>query len=163
MEHIWLFTHKKEGDPEKEEASSALWRHSKEEHGGSMRVEDWRSSVISSHFTALNRQITEAVLISGEGGGGKVRLLNSKHEFGANLLLEVVVMKGEQVLGHRNPKRKRWPHTPQTGEDAEEARAMREEAQVVREDVREADTPHTAVPITQVVERGQINLLPLQG
>ena len=55
MEHIWLFTHKKEGDPEKEEASSALWRHSKEEHGGSMRVEDWRSSVISSHFTALNR------------------------------------------------------------------------------------------------------------
>ena len=28
-------------------------------------------------------------------------------EFGANLLLEVVVMRGEQNLGHRNQKKKR--------------------------------------------------------
>ena len=26
-EHMWLFAHRKEGDPEKQEASSALWRH----------------------------------------------------------------------------------------------------------------------------------------
>ena len=102
QEHMWLFTNRKEGDPDKGEASSVLWHHSKEEHGGALRKEDWRSAVISTHFTALNRQVSEAVKIS-EGGGGRqggtggggVRLLNSKQEFGANLLLEVVVMRGE--------------------------------------------------------------------
>ena len=36
-----------------------------------------------------------------------MRLLNNKHEFGANLLLEVVVMRGDQILEKRNPKRRR--------------------------------------------------------
>ena len=36
-----------------------------------------------------------------------MRLLNNKQEFGANLLLEVVVMRGDQVLGRRNQKRRR--------------------------------------------------------
>ena len=36
-----------------------------------------------------------------------MNLLNNKQEFGANLLLEVVVMRGDQVLGQRNAKRKR--------------------------------------------------------
>ena len=58
----------------------------------------------------MNRQVTEAVHIS-NGGENKrrreVRLLNSKQEFGANVLLEVVVMRGDQVLGQRNQKRRR--------------------------------------------------------
>ena len=104
-EHMWLFVHKKDGDPEKGEANSVLWRHSREEHGGGMKVEDWRSRITSAHFNALNRQVTEAVVISG-GGGGAI-LLNNKQEFGANLLLEVVVMRGDQILGRRNGKRRR--------------------------------------------------------
>ena len=107
-EHLWLFTHKKEGDPTKDEASPVLRIHSRDSHEGAMTEEDWRSKVVSTHFGALNRQVTEAVKISGGGGGGGgVRLLNNKQEFGANLLLEVVVMRGDQVLGTRNPKRRR--------------------------------------------------------
>ena len=120
-EHLWLFTNKKEGDPAKQEASSVLWKHSKEDHKGELRVEDWRSSIISSHFSALNRQVTEAVLISGNGEDRRrkrIRLLNSKQEFGANLLLEVVVMRGDQVLGQRNPKRRNCG-TPKKEEDKE--------------------------------------------
>ena len=49
--------------------------------------------------------MTEAILIA-EGGGG-ARLLNNKQEFGANLILEVVVMRGDQVLGRGGHKRKR--------------------------------------------------------
>ena len=109
-EHMWLFVNKKEGDPEKLEASSVLWKHSKEDHKGELRMEDWKSSVVSTHLTALNRQVTEAVHIS-NGGENKrrreVRLLNSKQEFGANVLLEVVVMRGDQILGQRNQKRRR--------------------------------------------------------
>ena len=74
-----------------------------------MREEDWSSKVTSTHFTALSRQVTEAVQIA-EGMEG-VRLLNNKQEFGANLLLEVVVMRGDQVLGQRNEKRKRGGRT----------------------------------------------------
>ena len=48
--------------------------------------------------------MTEAIFIA-EGGGG-ARLLN-KQEFGANLILEVVVMRGDQVLGRGGHKRKR--------------------------------------------------------
>ena len=105
-EHLWLFDHKKEGDPAKDEASSVLWAHSRDCHNGVMGGGDWRSKVISTHFGALNRQVTEAVMIA-NGGGEGVRLLNNKQEFGANLLLEVVVMRGDEVLGRRNPKRRR--------------------------------------------------------
>ena len=49
-----------------------------------MKEEDWQSSILSTHTKALNRQVTEAVLISENGGGGRtVKLLNSKQEFGA--------------------------------------------------------------------------------
>ena len=101
-EHMWLFSKKKEGDPSKNEASSALWIHSREAHGGEMVEGDWSSSIILTHIKALNRQVTEAVLISGgggeRGGGRTVRLLNSKQEFGANLMLEVVVMRGGEII-----------------------------------------------------------------
>ena len=63
-EHMWLFTHKKDGDPEKGEASSVFWKHSRDAHGGVMREEDWSSKITSTHFTALNRQVTEAVTIA---------------------------------------------------------------------------------------------------
>ena len=39
---------------------------------------------------------------SKERGGRTVRLLNSKLEFGANLILEVVVVRGEEVLRQRS-------------------------------------------------------------
>ena len=53
-EHMWLFTNKKKGDPEKEYASSALWRHSKEAHGGQMREGDWRLKITSTHKSPLH-------------------------------------------------------------------------------------------------------------
>ena len=37
-EHMWLFVHKKSGDPAKQEANSVLWNHSRDEHDGVMRV-----------------------------------------------------------------------------------------------------------------------------
>ena len=83
-EHLWLFSHKKEACPEIcmkrhkcSSSDSALWRHSKEAHGGTLRVEDWRVTLTSTHRGALSRQVTEAVRISNEGLGS---LLNSKHE-----------------------------------------------------------------------------------
>ena len=94
-----------EGDPAKQEANSVLWKHSRDEHRGDMKEGDWRSKITSTHLTALNHQVTEAVLIS--RGKEGTNLLNNKQEFGANLLLEVVVMRGDQVLGTRNEKRKR--------------------------------------------------------
>ena len=119
-EHMWLFRNRKEGDPEKNEASSALWRHSRDNHDGRMREEDWCSKVTSSHMKALNRQVTEAVRIAWKNK--EVDLLNSKHEFGANLLMEVVIMRGDHVLGARKPKRKRnlveeLPHVGREEED----------------------------------------------
>ena len=68
-EHMWLFTHKKDGDPEKGEASSVFWKYSRDAHGGVMQEEDWSSKVTSTHFTALSRQLAEAVQIA-EGKGG---------------------------------------------------------------------------------------------
>ena len=103
-----------------------MWMHSRDEHGGRMREEDWQSSILSTHTKALNRQVTEAVLISEKGGGGRtVRLLNSKQEFGANLMLEVVVMRGHEVLGKRNTKRKQEEQV-RRGEAREEARGPAE-------------------------------------
>ena len=94
---MWLFIHKKDDDPEKREANLVFWKDSMEEHGGGMGVEDWRSKITSTHFNALNRQVTEAVKIS-EGGGGAI-LLNNKQKFGANLLLGVVAMRGTKYWG----------------------------------------------------------------
>ena len=104
-EHMWLFEHKKEGDPEKQEASSAFWRHSRDAHNGEMRIEDWKSSVTSSHRTALGRQVTEAMTIA--AGHKNLVLLNSKFEFGANAVSELLVMRGGLILGDRNQKRRR--------------------------------------------------------
>ena len=80
-EHFYLFKQRKEGDPEKNEASSALWLHSKAKHDGKMKIVHWKTKILSSHRTALNRQVTEATIISNEGVDS---LLNSKNEFGAN-------------------------------------------------------------------------------
>ena len=44
-----------------------------------------------------------------------VKLFNNKLEFGANLLLEVVVMRGDQILGGRNEKRGRGGRTHANG------------------------------------------------
>ena len=68
-------------------------------------MEDWKSSITSSHRTALGRQVTEAMDIA--RGHSNVVLLNSKHEFGANAINELIVMKGGMILGQRNQKRKR--------------------------------------------------------
>ena len=64
-EDLWLFTHRKEACPEIclkrhkcSSSDSALWRHSREAHGGSLKVEDWRVTLTSTHRGALNRQVT---------------------------------------------------------------------------------------------------------
>ena len=104
-EHFWLFANKKEGDPDKHEASSVLWRHSRDSHDGGMKIEDWKPSITSSHRTALGRQVAEAMAIA--KGHPNVVLLNSKQEFGANNINELLVMKGGLILGKRNQKRGR--------------------------------------------------------
>ena len=62
---------------------------------GEMVEGDWGSKVVSSHRGALSRQVTEGVRISSEGLDS---LLNSKNEFGANNLSELVVCVGNQTL-----------------------------------------------------------------
>ena len=109
-EHLYLFKHKKEGDPEKNEASSALWLHSKAVHNGEMRSCHWKTKILSSHRTALNRQITEATIISNEGVD---RLLNSKNEFGANNLPELVLQHGTRVEGAAKRRRNLEPEQQQ--------------------------------------------------
>ena len=104
-----MFEARKEGfdeDGEPTPASSVLWIHSKEEHGGEMLKEDWKVKIISSHRTALSRQVTEAVKI--RDSEPHVILLNSKMEFGANTLTNVVAgnTRGE-VIGPRRKKRRR--------------------------------------------------------
>ena len=69
IEHMWLFSRKKDGDPSKNEASSALWLHSREAHGGEMVGGYWHSSIMSTHAKTLNKQVTEAVMISEREGG----------------------------------------------------------------------------------------------
>ena len=108
-EHLWLFKHRKQacGDAcgkihKHSSSNSALWVHSKEAHGGSLEVEDWRITITSSHRGALNRQVTEAVHISEEGVGN---LLNSKMEFGANNISEVAIKKGHAVVGAAKRRR----------------------------------------------------------
>ena len=82
-----------------------MWIHARDHHGGEMSEKDWKSTITSTHKKALERQVTEAVTIA--KGMKNVVLLNSKHEFGANLLNEVLVMRGGQILGKRNNKRRR--------------------------------------------------------
>ena len=57
-EHLWLFNKKKCGNPEKQEASSMMWIHSRDFHGGEMTEGDWKSTIISTHKKALERQVT---------------------------------------------------------------------------------------------------------
>ena len=84
--------------------NSALWLHSKEAHGGELQSEHWKVTLTSSHHSALNRQVTEAVTISGEG---LHNLLNSKQEFGANNLTEIGVKRGVFLAGDRGKRKER--------------------------------------------------------
>ena len=103
-EHMKLFHGQKEGDPDTGKASSVLWLHSRDAHGGEMTGDDWKSKIISSHRTALNRQVTEAILI--QEIDNEVNLLNSKNEFGANTLGELAITKGGQLVQGNNNKNK---------------------------------------------------------
>ena len=96
-EHMWLFKHKKEGDPDKNESNSTLWVHSKVVHDSTMSTSNWKVEVTSSHKSPLSRQISEAVRISREP---KSNLLNSKQEFGANNLAEIALQYGNQFVTH---------------------------------------------------------------
>ena len=98
-----LFKLKKQGDPEKNEQNSVLWGHSRDKYGGSMKTYDWDIKIVSTHKSALNRQITEAIRISRVK---KEELLNSKNEFGANNVPEIQLKYGTKV-GPGGTKRKR--------------------------------------------------------
>ena len=71
-EHMLLFSKKKDGDPSKYEASSVLLLHSREAHGGEMVGGYWHSSIMSTHAKTLNKQVTEAVMISERVGCPRV-------------------------------------------------------------------------------------------
>ena len=49
LEHMILFKGKKEGDPEKNQANSVLWAHSKDSHHGLMKTFDLEIKITSSH------------------------------------------------------------------------------------------------------------------
>ena len=82
---------KREGDPDKNEANSVFWHHSKDMHEGRMTTDDWTFKAVSSHRTPLDRQVTEAVKIARVG---KANLLNSKNEFGCNNIPELQLQYG---------------------------------------------------------------------
>ena len=91
-----LFHGQKEGDPKTGKASSVLRLHSKDAHGGEMTADDWKSKIVSSHWTTLNRQVTEVILI--QEINNEVNLLNSKNKFGANTLGELAITRGGQLV-----------------------------------------------------------------
>merc|ERR1712105_237680 len=67
-----------------------------------MGTHHWKTKILNSHITALNRQVTETTIISNEGLGS---LLNSKNEFGANNLPELVLLHGTRVEGATKRRR----------------------------------------------------------
>ena len=95
FEHFWLFKSRKEGNPDMNEANSVLWNHSKSQHDSSMKTDDWKVEIVSSHRSPLNRQITEAVRIAREP---KESILNSKNKWGANNLAEIILKFGNKVI-----------------------------------------------------------------
>ena len=103
LEHMVMFKAKKEGDPEKQQQNSVFWAHSRDSHLGQMKTFDWEIKLVSSHKSALNRQVTEATRIAREK---KTELLNSKMEFGANNLAEITLKYGTKI-GTGGSKRKR--------------------------------------------------------
>lgn len=118
-----------------------------------MVVEDWRSAISSTHTKALNRQVTEAVMIKRRKKG--VKLLNSKHEFGANLLMEIVIMRGDHILGMRKLKRKRY--TCERVLPKEEVVEAKEAAPGTEED----KAGRVTLPINVVEEEEEeVNILP---
>ena len=66
---------------------------------------DWKVKIISSHRTALGRQVTEAVEI--RDSEITVILLNSKMEFGANTLTNVAGNTRGETEGPRRKKRRK--------------------------------------------------------
>ena len=104
-EHMRLFKGRKSGDPEKNQANSVFWGHSRDFHDGSLKTEDWKIKITSAHRTPLSRQLTEAVRIQRENSGN---LLNSKLEFGANNLATIELSYDSKIVrpGVHN-KRKR--------------------------------------------------------
>ena len=61
-----------------------------------MKTFDWEVKIVSSHRSALNRQVTETTRISREE---KSNILNSKNEFGSNNIPEIEVRYGTKIVG----------------------------------------------------------------
>ena len=136
-EHFWLFRMKKQGDLTKNQSNSALYTHSLEEHGGTLQVQDWETKILSSHRTSLSRQTKEAYLISRAGVDS---LLNSKNEYGANNLTELILKHGNEVaVGSHKEKRKRTP------EDQPDERKQ-EDVRPAAPDVTEPTCHNEAIP-----------------
>ena len=104
LEHMTMFKLKKEGDPEKNQQNSVFWGHSRDSHQGTMKTYDWEIKLVSSHKSALNRQVTEATRISREK---KADLFNSKQEFGSNNLAEIELKYGNKWVNSQGGSRKR--------------------------------------------------------
>ena len=85
---MMLFKARKEGDPDKNQVNSVLWCLSRDHHEGSLKTATWEVKITSSHKSALERQIMEAMGISKVGTGS---LLNSKNKFGSNNIPEIAL------------------------------------------------------------------------
>lgn len=92
-QNMQMLRMRREGNPEKNEANSVFWCHSKEKQEGTMTTKNWNFTVLSSHKKPLDRHVTEAVKIATVGTG---TLLNNKNEFGCNNLLELHLQYGNQ-------------------------------------------------------------------
>ena len=68
-------------DYEKKEKNSVLYRHATQQHINDPQPTQFAMKVMSTHRTALDRQVTEAVRIANTPSD---QLINSKQEFGHN-------------------------------------------------------------------------------
>ena len=68
-------------DYEKKNTNSVLYRHVTQKHTLDIHPPQFIMNVLSTHRTALDRQVTEAVRIANTPSD---QLINSKQEFGHN-------------------------------------------------------------------------------
>ena len=137
LEHMTMFKLKKEGDPEKNQQNSVFWGHSRDSHQGTMKTYDWEIKLVSSHKSALNRQVTEATRISREK---KADLFNSKQEFGSNNLAEIELKYGNKWVNSQGGSRKR----KRRDEDEDEGSTNPLEPDtLIEEEIKSGDTPES--------------------
>ena len=124
-------------------------------------MKDWETKILSSHKTSLARQTKKAFLISREE---VENLLNSKNEYGANNISELIIKHGNEIVGEkRREKRKRIPEQDrdETQETERQSPTQTDHGENVRTDkptCQNETTPGEVLESTQEGgKRGQIS------